>query len=184
VEATAKESATEDEIRRKFQTLLAELFKVTAHREIREGNGYWLVTVKGGAKITPVKPEDPPAPLPDWWKRKGDSKSDNDSMSAINEGKVIRSMNGSSMAFTGRRITMDQLAAELQDAMGGFVVDKTGLPGAYYFGFLYTNPNQENADVPILPVALQDNLGLKLEAHKGPVEILVIDHMQKTSTEN
>jgi uncharacterized protein (TIGR03435 family) len=71
--------------------------------------------------------------------------------------------------------------------MGAEVVDKTGLTGKYDFTLKF-NPKmmqrwqRDDADTwPTLITALPDQLGLKLEAVKGPVEMLVIEHIEKPS---
>jgi len=66
------------------------------------------------------------------------------------------------------------------------VLDKTGLTGAYEFTLRYTpdnapQPPSGGADAPSLSTALQEQLGLKLEPGKGPVEIIVIDHVERPS---
>ena len=65
------------------------------------------------------------------------------------------------------------------------VIDKTGLTGKYDFQLQWTN--NENAETgpetnwPSLFIAIQEQLGLKLESGKGPVPVVVIDHVEKPS---
>ena len=65
------------------------------------------------------------------------------------------------------------------------VIDKTGLQGVYEIDFEY-EPLETNANVPGPTIfdALEKTLGLKLEQRKDPVEVLVVDHLDTTPTEN
>jgi uncharacterized protein (TIGR03435 family) len=65
------------------------------------------------------------------------------------------------------------------------VSDGTGLTGEYDFSLRWT-PDQTVVDEPGPSVftALQEQLGLRLESREGPVEVLVIDHVERTPTEN
>jgi uncharacterized protein (TIGR03435 family) len=103
--------------------------------------------------------------------------------------------------FWGRvayALSMTQLARDLSHLLGRKVVDKTGLKGAYHFTLQWTPDESEpfkeitdngvpgSAPKPDSPgpsvfTAIQEQLGLKLESQKAPVEILVIDHVEKPS---
>ena len=63
------------------------------------------------------------------------------------------------------------------------VIDQTGLSGKYYFELRYAWQDDPNVPYPNLFGAVRD-LGLRLEKHKGPVEILVVEHIEKLPTEN
>jgi uncharacterized protein (TIGR03435 family) len=86
-----------------------------------------------------------------------------------------------------RGTSMQQLVGML--AMTGeldnLVVDGTGLDGYYEFTLEWTPPGREAdaASGPSLFAALEEQLGLKLEPGKGPVEVLVIDHIERVPTE-
>ena len=86
--------------------------------------------------------------------------------------------------------TMAQLAKMVAGSAGRPVIDKTGLDGRYTYVLSFTplaaqSPDQA-ADLgpPDIFTALQQQLGLKLEGKKGPVEVLAIDHMERTPVEN
>ena len=76
------------------------------------------------------------------------------------------------------RFTM-LLSRQLRQA----VLDKTGLSGAYEVDLQWT-PDDSGDSGPSVFSAIQDQLGLKLEPHKSPVEILVIDHAEKVPVAN
>jgi uncharacterized protein (TIGR03435 family) len=80
---------------------------------------------------------------------------------------------------------MTQLAEVLQSELQTFVVEKTGLPGNYYFGTKFVSVNERrDVDGPTLFAALQEALGLRLEKKKGPVEMLIVDSMKVAPAEN
>jgi uncharacterized protein (TIGR03435 family) len=146
-----------------MQALLAERFKLAVHRETRELPMYALVVAKGGHKIHLVEapavfgqtPFSMPAP-----------------------GRLV-----------GTQVTAEMLAKVLSDQLGRSVQDSTGLRGAFDFKLEWqpdsSDPQLDTRAVSAsLFTALQEQLGLKLEARKGPVEILVIDHIENTPIEN
>jgi uncharacterized protein (TIGR03435 family) len=150
------------ELQKMMQALLAERFKLAVHRETRELPMYALVAAKGGHKIHLVEapavfgqtPFSVPAP-----------------------GRLI-----------GTQVTAEMLAKVLSDQLGRSVQDQTGLRGAFDFK-LEWQPDTSEATVDSragssLFTAIQEQLGLKLEARRGPVEVLVIDHIESAPTEN
>jgi uncharacterized protein (TIGR03435 family) len=84
-------------------------------------------------------------------------------------------------------VPIASLVSDLIGALGGPVLDETGLKGNYDFLLAYQRPDGRTpADVlsaPPLAEALQADLGLRLEKGKAPVEVLVVDHVEKP-TEN
>ena len=75
---------------------------------------------------------------------------------------------------------MEQLAKQLKGYMHGPVEDQTGLTGTWDFRFEYGD-DSTTGDAPAFLTALQDATGLRLNAGKGPVEYLVVDHADKPS---
>jgi uncharacterized protein (TIGR03435 family) len=81
---------------------------------------------------------------------------------------------------------MEQLATQLSGSgTDRPVLDKTGLTGTYDYTLKWT-PERDGVPPPdsngvTLPIAVQEQLGLKLESQKAPIEILVIDHAEKPS---
>jgi uncharacterized protein (TIGR03435 family) len=170
-------SATDEQIRRMLQTLLVERFNLAVHRDAKVADGYALKAGSRGPKIQEAKDGGPLPPMPAWMGKQ---------VSEANlDGKVVALMPSAGVvAVTGRRVTMTQLAAALERHLGAFVTDETGLSGNYYLGFEFAQENHPpDVDLPTIFPALQD-LGLKLEKRKGPVEVLVVDHVEKTPVEN
>jgi uncharacterized protein (TIGR03435 family) len=82
------------------------------------------------------------------------------------------------------RGTMDRFAGLLSRYTGRMVLNETGLSGGYAFTLDWTPENSAEGTGPSLFTALQEQLGLKLEGKKAPVEVLVVDRMERTPTEN
>ena len=84
---------------------------------------------------------------------------------------------------------MRELASRLAAGLRMPVIDKTGLPGRYDFtiDLMPYFPEAKGPDVDfaaMIMAALPDQLGLTLESRKEPIEILVVDHVEKGSSEN
>lgn len=141
-----------------LQSLLADRFTLKAHQETRELPIYTLVVAKGGPRFQP---------------------------SQIN-GTTISSGNAN-ITVTGSDHTVALLAEQLSRTLGRVVVDKTGLDGRYDLTLKWATDDGastagSSADAgPSIFTAIQEQLGLKLESGKGPVPILVVDHLEKPS---
>jgi uncharacterized protein (TIGR03435 family) len=179
LEAVTSPDATDDQIRVMLQSLLAERFKMVSHRVTRKADCYVLSAGKKRLKIKPAAADDQPAPLPEWFRSRSVAP-------AVLEGKVMATMEGPGIStITGRRATMAQFTDALQRVLQAIVVDETGLSGNYYFALRYAQENAPpDTDAPPLFAVIQQELGLKLEKRKRPVEVLVVDHIEKTPTEN
>lgn len=151
------------------QQLLADRFKLVVHRETKELPAYALVVAKSGPKLTASKDTG---------------------------GSTGTSSNNGKLTATG--VTMAKLAQTLTQILarelGRVVIDKTGIDGKYDLALTWTpddrsasmvNTSKEASDPPgpSIYTALQEQLGLKLELTKAPVETLVIDHVEEP-TEN
>jgi uncharacterized protein (TIGR03435 family) len=142
-----------------LRSLLAERFKLSSHLETRDLPMYALVVGKSGLKMK-ESTVDPNAP----------------------NGFTINKGSGH---LEGHQMNVASLANRLAALLGRQVVDQTGLPGSYDFDLQYAPDDAgSGADHPPLIDAVQSELGLKLEARKGPVRVIVIDHIEKTPTEN
>lgn len=139
--------------------VLEDRFKLAVHRETKEMTEYALVVAKGGSKLKKVDPGED-----DTTSRRGH--------------------------LTATRVSMNGLAHFLAGPnvrLGRPVVNKTGLDGVFDFNldWIPEGPERKDADAgPSIFTALQEQLGLKLETQKGPVEVLVVDHMERAPTEN
>lgn len=138
-----------------LRAALAERFQLKAHFETRERPVYDLVIAKGGSKL------------------KESSTSDSGVLRRSNED------------WEGQSYPIDGLAFNLSGELGRIVVDKTGLAGKYNFTLHFApDDQQQSPDAgPTLLTALEEQLGLKLVPAKGPVDVIVIDHVERP-TEN
>jgi uncharacterized protein (TIGR03435 family) len=176
IEATMDASSSEDKVRLMYQKLLADRFKLAVHRETKEAQGYALVFSKNGPKVKAAAGPGESHPMPEYLSGKP---------SAALEGRIMVTAEGvGTMALTGRGVSSSQLAETLSDTLGTFVLDQTGLTGKYYFGFKFlavNSPPRQGVEASSIFAALEDELGLKLEKQKGPVEIVIVDHVEKPS---
>jgi uncharacterized protein (TIGR03435 family) len=159
VTAKAPPETPDDQLRLMLQTLLQERFQMTLHTEQREMTHYELVIGKNGPKLK----ESTVGPA----QATGTARLDG-----------IRS----------NRMQMNRLAAMLSRMTRMPVLDKTGLTGFYQFDLRYADEvSKTPAETPAGPsifTAVQEQLGLKLESKKGPVDVLVIEHAEKVPLEN
>jgi uncharacterized protein (TIGR03435 family) len=158
-EVTGKAPAgtPDDQLMLMLQALLKERFQIAMHTEQREMTHYELVIGKNGPKLK-------------------------ESMVGQAEGFGTARLDG----IRSNRMTMNKLAAMLSRMTRIPVIDKTGLTGYYQFELKYADERQpvENQVGPSVFTAVQEQLGLKLESKKSPVEVLVIDHAEKVPLEN
>jgi len=158
-----------------LQTLLVDRFKLKVHWETREGPTYDLVVAKKGPKMQLAKGGPPSAEEQKMW---GDRPI-----------PPLYQRGGSDVGFefVAHGCSMSDLAETLAVQFGRPVVDRTGLKGKYDFTLPYqdTRLTDRSADdqnpTPPLDMAIQDQLGLKLEPAKGPIQLLVIDHIERPS---
>ncbi len=146
----------------RLQTLLSDRFKLAVHKESRELNVYELTVGRGGSKMAVSAEGKPPG-------RK------------VGRGELSGSM------------PMPLLAVTLSQSLDRPVIDKTGLRGNFDVGLAYAPEAGEGArfeaagpqvpqpdpNRPTLFSALREQLGLELRSAKAPVEVLVIDHVEK-----
>jgi uncharacterized protein (TIGR03435 family) len=153
---------------RMMQALLADRLKLKVHLETREMSIFALVLAKGGLKMHEAQAGDTYA---NGLKR-GDGKP---------LGRQSFTMGMGNMTAQG--ILMDTLADNLGNMTGHLVENKTGLTGVYDFTLEYSeyDPPKPDSAAPSIYTAIEEQLGLKLESAKGPVQVLVIDHVERPS---
>ena len=179
------------------QNMLADRFKLTFHREKKEMAQYELVVVRGGPKFKesakaapPVNdaPAAPPRPGPPPLPR-GPPKTDAGGFPVLPPGRgpLMMVLANGHATMRSAEASMAEFAGRLADQLRRPVGDQTGLKGKYDFtlNWVIEGPGYSNDEPgPTIFQALQDQLGLKLESKKGMVDILVVDHLEKTATEN
>jgi uncharacterized protein (TIGR03435 family) len=159
------------ERRRMLRALLANRFKLALHREAKEVGVYALLIVKGGPKLQEAKPGDT---YPNGFKGPdGGSGAGMFRMGTYGGGSGELAGQGLPIASEVRA----SLAGLLSQQLGRTVLDKTGLAGNYDFTLKWAPNGKEGS----IFTAIQEQLGLKLESQEGPVEVLVIDHVERPS---
>ena len=205
ISANVPPGATKEQANEMLLNLLKERFHLTYHSEKKGFDAYSLVVAKGGPKLKETAPADgplPDAPQPGTFATA--ASLDREGFPQLPAGRSDiqgRGENGV-MRQAFRMATLQQLANNLQFTLkGSRIVDKTGLTGPYDFHLEYSNaglrgplgrilaaPSPGDADQPAaapdLFTALEKQLGLKLEKSKTQLDVIVIDHMDKTPTEN
>jgi uncharacterized protein (TIGR03435 family) len=184
----------QDQMRLLLQSLLADRFKLAVSHETKELPIYALVVAKSGSKLKEVPPPDaqansgrPPALPPP---------------SGPNPPPVPPGMfrmmigRGGVSTLTASASPISDLVMMLSQQLGRQLVDQTGLKGTYDFTLQWTSDMGLGGGVlPVAPdsagandaggtsifTALQDQLGLRLESTKGPVDTIVVDHIEEPS---
>lgn len=165
VSARPAGAATEPQMRVMMQGLLADRFKLAFHRKTEEKSVYFLTVAKGGHRLKEVATAGSPS---------------------FRTGKLTLIGQGASLA----QMT-DFLALQLEAP----IVDRTGLTGLYDYAvdinafvteqMVRASQNGPPIEAPgIVARALQEQLGLKLDSGKAPVEIFVVDHVEKAPSDN
>ena len=158
-----------------LRSLLEERFKLKAHIESREFSVYVLLLARGDGTLGPkLRPSVvdckaqplplPPAGRPPWGVRRA--------YGTLSAGGA----------------TMTPLIGALGNAVGNAVLDRTGLTGSYDMelqwrqeGALTATPTASISDDPSIFTAVREQLGLKLESRREPMDVLVIEHVEQPS---
>jgi uncharacterized protein (TIGR03435 family) len=165
--------------RQMLQALLADRLKLKIHRETKEAPVFFLVIAKTGSKLQQAKPGDTyGSEIPGRGRTMGQGMS-------TSSGRFFS-------IITAHGIPISTLIPSLARPLGRPVFDRTGLTGNFDFTlqFATERPGPDDtlngqpmagSDLPFLFEAIQQQLGLKLESGKGPVEVIVIDHVERPS---
>jgi uncharacterized protein (TIGR03435 family) len=162
IEAKAEHPVNRDQMMQMLQHLLEDRFNLAVRRETKEIKAYVLVVAKGGAKMDESHGGD----------------------------LVVQKINASKTFY--QNMPMPVFANLLAFSIDDTVVDQTGLSATYDFtlnymperlgpGVLEGREPGPDPNAPSLSTALQQQLGLKLESRRGPVEMLVIERIEKLS---
>jgi uncharacterized protein (TIGR03435 family) len=202
IAATIPEGHKPAEFREMLQTLLAERFQLKFHKEQREFSAYALVLGKHQLKLKPVPPDEDKGSASEPLEVTGGG-----SVAGVN----VNLGHGSSWSFApnrfeAKKLNMEVFASNLERFADRPIVDKTGLKGQYDFAF-DINPEDYQpmlirsavaAGVSLPPQALRlldgsssaslsdalEQIGLRLEPRKEPLDVMVVDSANKTPSEN
>lgn len=186
VSANVPDGTTKAQCPVMLQNLLIERFKLAVHRESKEVAKYALVVAKNGPKFKIAAgdtasegSDDPVGPPP----------LDMQGFPVLGHGRTGTAATKSKFAAYWPKCTMEFLAKMLEVQLSKPVTDATDLKGEYEVS-LHWIPDElapassRMPDDPALMSAIQEQLGLRLEAKKGPADFLVVDHLEKTPTDN
>jgi uncharacterized protein (TIGR03435 family) len=160
ISAKIPDGATKEQVPEMVRALLEERFHLAAHKESKEMLINALVEAKGGAKLKPAAP------------------------GATMDYRLTRGDNGIS------HVQITATVATIADTLGNFglaerpVIDMTGIAGIYAISLDFTPPTGPS------PLAGMDfsealpQIGLKIESRKVPMDMIVVDHMEKLPTDN
>jgi uncharacterized protein (TIGR03435 family) len=161
--AKAEGNPTRQQLQLMLRTLLADRFKLVVHKETREKPAFALVLARPDGKLGPsLRPSDVDC-------------------SPANRDRAPQGACGFRAGpglISSRSATMGMLAAELI-LIGRLVVDRTGLTGSYDLDLRWTPDEFETSSELI--TALREQLGLKLEAIRAPMEVIVVDKAERPS---
>jgi uncharacterized protein (TIGR03435 family) len=166
VTAKADEPLNWDRLRPMLQSMLADRFQLTLRTEEKELQGYALGPAKNGPKLKPsVRPVCGPP--------------------GVSESSPCGGFKIYANRMEGREVSIHGFIENLanQRDIGQPILDRTGLPGLFDINLEWTPSNSENTadDGASIFTALQEQLGLRLEPHKVPTRILVVDHAERPS---
>lgn len=181
IEAKYPPETKAEAFRLMLQALLTERFQLVLHRETREVSRYRLVAARGGPKLSPAQA--PPVYKDDEERKAGMRKRAMEMVETMQR----RAPGRSYRIFREGSATMARLAQNLSGNVDRPVTDDTGIEGEYSFSLEWVpEPSAAAGDdaLPSIFTALQEQLGLKLEPEKGPVEYLVIERAEKKPVAN
>jgi uncharacterized protein (TIGR03435 family) len=204
--ARVPKGATKDDLKVMLQRLLADRFKLVQHSETKQLPNYRLVVDKGGPKLKSPEPQDKPKP--------GAMVVGEDGSIAIPSGALGRPvsvagkhlmtlMSASQVSIIANSQPVSELVKAFTNHAGRPVLDATGLSGLYDFSLhfaatsetqkaLFTNApagdcltcSADDEPPPDLLTAVKEQLGLRLDPGIGPLNLLVIERIERTPTEN
>lgn len=184
IEAKTGDASDEDQILLALQTLLQDRFQLRLHREMKEEAVYFLTIAKNGIKMppgncVPVKKDFPN----ECWSQGSDG--------------LIRTLDWRGVRMSDATgVSYRSLAGQLSASVKRPVIDRTGLTGTFDVHLRWaidpplamvagTAPNtampSAESSAPSIFGSLEEQLGLKLESGRGPVEYLMVDHVERPS---
>jgi bla regulator protein blaR1 len=195
IEARAAGNPTKDQMRLMMQSLLVDRFKLAIHFETRQLPVFAMLLVKPGKPGPKLQPYADGVPCdfvtPPVSRGSAPTPPPSDDGWMMPCGNLGARFVSGRVRVGSRNVSIEQIAGDLVAASLGTldrpVLDKTGLTGNFNFGIEFTPEEpptrnfQPDSSGPSFLEALKEQLGLKLEAQTGPVDVLVIDHIEEPS---
>ncbi len=187
---------TKQEFNLMLRHLLESRLHLTVRRELQQQTVFDMVVAKGGLKMhpaeaapaTPTEASGGENPAPRLIRDANGNQVLPPGIPAV----VTGGLAGGALQVMARMQDMDQVSRFVQSGVGRKVIDKTGLSGKFDFVMEYLPDKaassraapDEGASAPTFAEAATSQLGLKLQAHKGMVEVLVVESFSKTPVAN
>ena len=158
-----------------LRSLLEDRFRLSVHRETRELPIYALVLARADGRLGPQLRR----PTSDFCARQFEA-AGKPGFTPPPEGSPVCGITGDGNGLTAGSLPMSEFARFLSGPTRRIVVDRTGLTGGWDFNLKFSPPDAPSPDPdrPSIFTALQEQLGLRLEATTGPVDVLVIDRVE------
>jgi len=195
IEARGDASANRDQVFRMLQSLLEDRFQLKTHREMKELPVFALVSSKAGVRLPAPRDGacvDSPADAAVEWVGAGRMAAPGELPPAKGRcGSALVSISSTGAQLRGGKIAMSELVRTLSMLLGRRVLDKTGFAAPFDLQLDFV-PDETTPGMPPPPPdsgisgiaisqALQEQLGLRLESTKGPVEVIVVDQAERPS---
>jgi uncharacterized protein (TIGR03435 family) len=163
INARANAATTREQTFAMMRALLAERFKLAVHREMREVQGFALVRASDrlGPGLTPTSincEENPRGPR-------------------CSEGGIT------STTFNAFGIPLPNVIRLLAGHMSAPIVDETKLAGTFDVALRWANEPGGSDDAPVIGTAIREQLGLRLERRQVPLEVLVVDRIERPAAD-
>jgi uncharacterized protein (TIGR03435 family) len=209
ISAKVPEGATKEQTAGMLQNLIADRFQLALHRETKEMGGYELTLAKTGSKLKESAPEDPAANQPGPPQPSGPpgppKRDANGFPQLAGRGMLVMmemTPKGPIAKMSARSQPLSELIKMLGNQLRVPIADKTGLTAKYDFTLEYapdmagmggppppagtpaSGPAATEESGPDITTAVREQLGLKLDAKKLAVDLLVIDKAERVPTEN
>ncbi len=205
ISAKLAAGTTKEQSREMLQNLLAERFKLVIHHSTKESSIYALLVAKGGPKLKETV-DDPNAPVADA-PPPGPPRQTMQVPPGAGRGRTMMMMApGGRMRLVANGTTIPKFIDSLANQLDRPVFDMTGLTGTYDITLEFAQdpaimqarmaamgmaapppgsaPPTDAEPAATIFTALPEQLGLRLEARKGPVDLVIVDSIEKTPTEN
>jgi uncharacterized protein (TIGR03435 family) len=195
IDATANATASRDRMFLMLQSLLEDCFQLKIHRDVKEQPVFALVADKGGVKLPSPKEGvcvDSAADAATEWVGEGRMAAPGEVQPAKGRcGSAVLGLGPLGAQMHGGKIAMPELTRTLSMLLGRSVVDKTGFTGLFDLQLDFVPDDTTPAMPPPPPgsytsgvsiaQALQQQLGLRLESARGPVQVIVVDQAERPS---
>jgi uncharacterized protein (TIGR03435 family) len=173
VNAIGRENATTEDRRGMVRSLLRDRFRFAAHVERRDLPVYLLVVARADGRLGPaLRRSSVDCKDPEAVKK---------AVAAAGDSRMVCGLTFNTGLFMAGGVEVSTMLSTLTAASGRAVLDRTGLTGAYDFELKWTPLPDPNSDNVSIFTAVQEQLGLRLESGTAPLDVLVIDRIERPS---